>query len=298
MYSIIDGNYFLSESNRRVVILGKTGIGKSSLAKTIFGKELFMTAHTPTSETRECHAETKSVSRRSITLIDTPGFFDTHRSEEELKTEVVGCITECTPGPLALLVLKVEKFTEHEQAVINEINQYFSEEVFKYATVVFTRGDQLPEGLTIEEFVRQNNSMSDLVKKCGGRCHVIDNKYWNENPKEKYRSNQFQVEKLLNTIEKITETNKGSCYTNELLQAVEEEIQREEEQIRLLPGNMSKKEIRKQAKGRVFKRLLKTLARTAKRVLLGALFGVVDMVRVVVHCGALNNTYKKQKMQE
>ncbi len=206
-------------------------------------------------------------------MIDTPGFFDTDRSEEELKAEIVRCITECAPGPHAfLIVLKVEKFTEHEQAVINEINQYFSEEVFKYATVVFTRGDQLPEGLTIEEFVRQNNSMSDLVKKCGGRCHVIDNKYWNENPKEKYRSNQFQLEELLNTIEKTWPANKGSCYTSEMLQAVEEEIQQEEERLRLLPGNMSEKEIREQAKGRVLKKVLIKLAGTSTGVLFGAFF--------------------------
>ncbi|KAG8006055.1 hypothetical protein GBF38_005189 [Nibea albiflora] len=41
--------------------------------------------------------------------------------------------------------------------------------------------------------------------------------------------------------------NNGSCYTNDMLQAVEEEIQREEENIRLLAGNMSDEEIRRQA---------------------------------------------------
>ncbi|XP_044039241.1 GTPase IMAP family member 7-like [Siniperca chuatsi] len=284
-------------SNRRIVILGKTGAGKSSLANTIFGEKLFKIDHTLNSETSECQAKTKSVNGRSITLIDTPGFFDTDMSEEELKPEIVRCITECSPGPHAfLIVLKVEKFTEQERAVINKINEYFSEEVFKYATVVFTHGDQFPEGQTIEDFVSLNKMMSDLVKKCGSRCHVIDNKYWNKNPKDKNRSNQFQVEELLNTIDKITEANNGSCYTNEMLQAVEEEIQQEEEHIRLLSGNMSEEEVREQAKGRVYTTLLVKFAGTTTGSLLGAFYGVAVMVGLVAT--VLNETSKPVQLQQ
>ncbi|XP_037615514.1 GTPase IMAP family member 8-like [Sebastes umbrosus] len=260
----------------RIVILGKTGAGKSSLANTIFGEKLFRVDHTVNSGTRECRAETKSVNGRSITLIDTPGFFDTYRSEEELKPEIVRCITECAPGPhVFLIVLKVEKVTEQEQAVINKIHQYFSEEVFKYATVVFTHGDQLFEGQTIEDFVRQNKLTSDLVNKCGGRCHVVDNKYWAKNQQDEYRTNQFQVEELLKRIDKTLLANNRSCYTNEMLQAVEKEIQKEKERIRQSSGNMSEEEIREQAKGRVSKRLSTKLAGIATGVLVGALLGVV-----------------------
>ncbi|XP_078020532.1 GTPase IMAP family member 7-like [Epinephelus lanceolatus] len=276
-------------SDWRLVILGKTGVGKSSLANTIFGEKLFTVNNTANSGTRECRAETRSVNGRSITLVDTPGFFDTDKSEEELKREILRCIIECAPGPHAfLIVLEVKKFTEHEKAVINKIHQYFSEEVFKYATIVFTHGEQLPEGEKIEDFVCQNKSMTDLVKKCGGRCHVIDNKYWN-NQQNEYRNNQFQVKELLKTVEKTLLANEGGCYTNEMLQAVEEKIQQEEKRIRKSSGNMSEREIRKQAKSRAFEGLWIKLAGFVTGALLGAFLGLNKGQKIAKMAAALGS---------
>ncbi|XP_039679096.1 GTPase IMAP family member 7-like [Perca fluviatilis] len=268
-------------TSRRIVLLGKTGAGTSSLANTILGEDLFKIGHSAVSETSLSHAETKSVNGKNIKLIDTHSFFDTCGSETMLKAEIVRCITECAPGPHAfLIVLKVEKFTEQEKDVIKKICQYLSEEALKYAAVVFTHGDQLQEKMKIEEFFSQNIDLSNLVKKCGGRCHVVDNKYWKNNGEDDYRSNQYQVAELLNTIEKMVEANKGGCYTNEMLQAVKRGIKREEECIRQSSssGNMSQADIRVEATISVFNSLLIRLAGTATGALLGAFLGVARMV--------------------
>ncbi|TNN72040.1 GTPase IMAP family member 7 [Liparis tanakae] len=171
------------------------------------------------------------------------------RSEEEMKSEILRSVTEFAPGPhVFLIVLKVERFTEQEQAVIDKLNKCFSDEFFQYAIVLFTHGDQLLEEETIEQRVGENKPVMELVKKCGGRCHVIDNKYWKNNPQEEYRNNQVQVKKLLKTIEEMVCGNRGGCYTNEMLQEVEKRIKREVQLMRQSPGNMSEEEINQKAK--------------------------------------------------
>ncbi|XP_034006001.1 GTPase IMAP family member 7-like isoform X1 [Trematomus bernacchii] len=247
----------------RIVLLGKTGVRKSSLANIILGEAKFKIDHCNDSKMKSSSAETKSIDERSITLIDPPGFFDAGRSEEEMKPEMVRCLTECAPGPHAILILlKVEKFTEQERAVITQMFEYFSGDAFKHTVIVFTHGDQLPEGKKIEEYVEQSEGLSDLVHKCGGRCHVFDSQYWKTNEGDEYRSNQFQVAELLNTIDSIVKANSSGYYTDEAIQEIERGIQKEEGNIRQASGNMPEVEIRKEAKSNYIKKQVDNAPRT------------------------------------
>ncbi|KAI4881335.1 hypothetical protein NFI96_030632, partial [Prochilodus magdalenae] len=209
----------------RVVLLGKTGVGKSTTGNTILGRKTFADLLSSRSVTSECQRESAEVRGRQISVIDTPGLFDTGVANEEIRKEIAKCITMAAPGPhVFLLVLALGRFTQEEEEAVKMIQDLFGEESRGYTMVLFTRGDDLQRmEMSIEDFIKDSGrSLQNMIHQCGNRYHVINNIN---------RNDRSQVTDLLEKIDSMVAVNGGSCYTNEMFQQTEKALKEEQERI-------------------------------------------------------------------
>lgn len=164
---------------RTILLLGRTGNGKSTIANVISNTNHFAESEYGVSETRGIQEGIFRVRKENVDfhIVDTIGIGDTRFDEKEVLNKLADATNAIRNGLNQILFVTSGRFTEEEVKAYNLLRTvFFAEDIGEYTTIVRTKFPSFRKvekcKLDREKMIAENDDVADIIRSCKKLIHV------------------------------------------------------------------------------------------------------------------------------
>ena len=135
----------MSGKSIKILVTGQVGQGKSKLVNTLIGKVVAKEGVGPRSVTRNIESFTEDINGVQVTIVDTPGLSDLHKSDQETITSIANEIDE-EPIHLILFCVRMDRRMEKDDyRIMRKLTWMFEQSIWEHVVFVLTFANKIDQ---------------------------------------------------------------------------------------------------------------------------------------------------------